>query len=313
MPDKYKYYFKTSKEVEQTLNLINQIPQEKRKGKYIVPCIWLRKKHQVNLKINFDNKILEIVNTGNNVDLDVINKLQQELRSNFKEDSWVVYENHIIQQSTANCVIASNIVATEEVILEERVDGYNKKVEELIKTIEKIDELWFFKHINKLFDNFEEQEETIDNEIEQLNQQKETLQLEKDDLLNKIISSKDERTKVTFNKEIKYFLFIYGKKIKQIVLNEIQYQDLKNEIEKIIKEKQEQKNEKDLLNILLQQKKNKINNIKQDKERLKIEKENFVRCNLILKERLFNEYSNQFNREWSEKIMNKGVAIRVVK
>ena len=36
IPDLCEYYFKTSKEVEQTLNLINQIPQEKRKGKYTI-------------------------------------------------------------------------------------------------------------------------------------------------------------------------------------------------------------------------------------------------------------------------------------
>ena len=55
-----------------------------------------------------------------------------------------------------------------------------------------------------------------------------------------------------------------------------------------------------------------IENIKKDTKRLKIEKENFVRYNLILKERLFNECGNQFNKIKTEEIMKNGKAIKVV-
>ena len=298
MPDKYKYYFKTSKESEQTINLIKQIPQDKRNGKYIIPCIWLREEHQVNLRIDFDNKIFEIVNTGASVDKEAINNLQKELRSNFKEDNWVVYENRIIQQSTGNCVIASSIVATEKVMLGELVKEYFKKKERLT---------------------------TIEDEVLNLSRRKpskkQSKKKEKEDsntIINK--NDKDRQQTVTveeLKQQVKSFLVRYNDKIEQIAINEILYNDLRKEIEELKKEKQGQVIiEEELLKKEVLQKKSiedRIENIKQDKERLKIEKENFVRYNLILKERLFNKCDNQFNRELSEIIINKGVAIRVVK
>ena len=119
IPDLCEYNYKEGKEVDQTIAIINQIPQDERKGKYIVPCTWLKKGHQVNLKIDFDNKICEIVNTGDYVDIQVINNLQQTLREQFEGEEWVVYENHIVTQSTGNCVIASNI---ESVDMEENLN-----------------------------------------------------------------------------------------------------------------------------------------------------------------------------------------------
>ena len=122
IPDMYKY-----EEIIQTIKIINQIPQEKRKGKYVVPCGWLIKDHQVNLIIDFDNNIFEIINTGEFVNQEVIDELQQELRNNFKGENWIVCENNITRQSTGNCVIASNIVATEKVMLEQKIQEHNKK------------------------------------------------------------------------------------------------------------------------------------------------------------------------------------------
>ena len=85
--------------------------------------MWLKDRHQVNLRIDFDNKICEIVNTGGHVEQEVINNIQQELRNNFKEKNWIVYENNIVRQSAGNCVIASNI---ESVDMEENTYKINK-------------------------------------------------------------------------------------------------------------------------------------------------------------------------------------------
>lgn len=68
---------------QQTIKIINKISEENRNGKYIIPCLWLEDKHQVNLMVDFDNKICEIVNTGRRIDKRAINKLQEELRTEF--------------------------------------------------------------------------------------------------------------------------------------------------------------------------------------------------------------------------------------
>ena len=131
IPDLCKYNYKKGKEVSQTITIINQIPQDKRMGKYIIPCRWLRLRHQINLRIDFDNKICEIVNTGGFIDETVINNLQKELNNQYKGENWVVCENNIITQSTGNCVIASNITATEKTVVEKQVEEYNKKIKQL--------------------------------------------------------------------------------------------------------------------------------------------------------------------------------------
>ena len=90
------------------------------------------------------------------------------------------------------------------------------------------------------------------------------------------------------------FLIQYNHKIEQIVINELLYQDLGDEINKLKGEKQEIISEEELLNELLQK-----------------QKENFVRYNLISKERLFSDCGKQFNKGLSETIVNKGNGIRV--
>ena len=120
--------------------------------------------------------------------------------------------------------------------------------------------------------------------------------------LNLMINNNENKKVITveeLEKQIESFLAKYNNEIETIVIQEILHQDLRNEDNKLKIDKQKQINEED-----------RIKNIKQDIERLKIEKENFVKYNLILKERLFNECSNQFDRKLSEIIINEGNAIR---
>ena len=263
MPDLCEYNHKTNKDVEQTIHLINKIPQEKRNGKYIVPCIWLENAHQVNLIIDFDNKIFEIINTGANVDHNVIDGLQQELRSYFKENNWVVYENNMVQQSNGNCVIASNIVATEKVMLEEQVKEYNEK----LNRITNID-----KQLNDL-QHPEKQQQTI-------NQQKEY----KEELENNLGLS----TKTLTEQE--------KSQLKEL---EIQYDTLFNTLEKqneldhflelnsLITTEQE----KELNEIEIEQEKDKI------KKQREILKENYCLLELNRINKLTQEFSNNFKQD----------------
>ena len=323
IPDLCKYNYKEGEEVDQTIAIINQIPQDKRKGKYIVPCNWLRLGHQVNLRIDFDNKICEIVNTGGYAFIDetVINNLQQELREQFEGEEWVVYENNIMRQSTGNCVIASNITATEKTVVEKQVEEYNKKIKQL-------------EEVNKEIENIKEQKD----EEKDLGQQKQQLKKELQELLNIIINNNKDKQTLTVEKlkqQAQSLLIQHNDKIEQVIINEILYNDLRNEVEKLKKEKQElqkqqqkekQKdeallstslstdiNEEELLNELLRKQsiEERINIIRQDTERLQIEKENFVRYNLLSKERLFNGCGKQFDREFSEDIVNEGNGIKI--
>ena len=261
MPDLCEYNHKTNKEVEQTKNLINKIPQEKRNGKYIVPCIWLENAHQVNLIIDFDNKIFEIINTGANVDQNVIDGLQQELRSYFKENNWVVYENNMVQQSNGNCVIASNIVTTEKVMLEKQVEEYNERINKLREVDKKINDL----------QQPEKQQQTI-------NQQKEY----KEELENNLGFG----TKTLTEQE--------KSQLKEL---EIQYDTLFNTLEK----QNELDHFLELNSIITTEQEKELNKIKDKTNKLKAQKEilkeNYCLLELNRINKLTQEFSNNFKQD----------------
>ena len=436
LPDVHEYHYKENKDITQTMDILNKIPQDKRNGKYIIPCMWLKSGHQVNLIIDFDKKICEIINTAVDtyaIDKNTMLNLKKALNKEFSDKNWCVYENNTMYQSTGNCYIASNIVATEKTVVGDKVKEYNKKKEKLIKADKKIKKYKkqyedFKKHLSakdigyetlvkKVFNkcqkvlkkenkteiddksklNFllnktgkklehlnnaeqqdknkikqyeriqeqikqaldllyikelkeqikekedkeisEEEIKKIKNQklrkkckkdIEQLKQQKQQLQQQKQqkqqlqqqlqETLNTIINNNNKDTQQTITakeleKQVQSLSNQYNDKIEQIVINEILYNDLRNKVEELKKEKQGQIITEELLEQELLQKKSiedRIKEIKKDTKRLKIEKENFVRYNLILKERLFNECDNQFDRELSKTIMNEGNAIIVV-
>ena len=116
-----------------------------------------------------------------------------------------------------------------------------------------------------------------------------------------------------FETYVNSFLNQYNTEIERIIMNELLYQNLINDVKKPenIQENVDEKVE--TLDKSLQQKniEDKISKIKEDVKTLQIKKENFVRLILLLRERLFNEYKQQFDTKLSNNaIKNKGVGIK---
>lgn len=111
------------------------------------------------------------------------------------------------------------------------------------------------------------------------------------------------------------FLKSYDKQIKQIVINELLYQDLRNEVERLKKQEglsQEQKEEKLLEEVLQKQSiEDKIKNIKEDKDRINKEKKKFVECNLLLQKRLLDKCENNFDKKFNNDIVEDNEALRM--
>lgn len=199
--------------------------------------------------------------------------------------------------------------------MKEEAKEYSEKDKKLKETIDKIDKLWSFKQVVELFDISKEQINTTDKEIEEKEQQKEKLESEIEQLSNKIIGNIDEETIEKFNGEMESFLKSYDKQIKQIVINELLYQDLRNEVERLKKQEglsQEQKEEKLLEEVLQKQSiEDKIKNIKEDKDRINKEKKKFVECNLLLQKRLLDKCENNFDKKFNNDIVEDNEALRM--
>lgn len=199
--------------------------------------------------------------------------------------------------------------------MKEEAKEYSENDKKLKETIDKIDKLWSFKQVVELFDISKEQINTTDKEIEEKEQQKEKLESEIEQLSNKIIGNIDEETIEKFNGEMESFLKSYDKQIKQIVINELLYQDLRNEVERLKKQEglsQEQKEEKLLEEVLQKQSiEDKIKNIKEDKDRINKEKKKFVECNLLLQKRLLDKCENNFDKKFNNDIVEDNEALRM--